>query len=207
MKILIADDDPIANAVLEASLTALGHEVVQATDGLGAWEIIQAQPVRVVVSDWKMPGLDGFELCKRIRARPAEYTYFILLSAAGTGDGNMSQAITAGVDDFLSKPVNLEELRMRLHVAERILQYTTQIRQLESFIPICSYCHKVRDDEDYWDQIETYINSRTGSRFSHGVCPDCYDRVLVPQMEAAGVTPPPLAGRPAHQCKPDRPAR
>jgi len=192
MKILIADDDPIANAVLEASLARLGHEVVVAADGHAAWEIVGQQPLRVVVSDWKMPGFDGFELCRRIRERGGEYTYFILLSSAGTGDGNMSQAIAAGVDDFLSKPLNLEELQMRLHVAERILGFTREIRQLESFIPICSYCNKVRNDKDYWDQIETYINSRTGSKFSHGVCPDCYDRVLVPQMRAVGVTPPEL---------------
>ena len=79
---------------------------------------------------------------------------------------------------------------MRLHVAERILNYSSQVQQLESFIPLCSYCKKVRDDKNYWSQIESYINTRTGSQFSHGVCPDCYDRVLVPQMIAAGVNPP-----------------
>ena len=190
MKILIVEDNSVSAAVLEAALVKLGHQPTRAADGIVGWEVFQADPVRVVVSDWLMPGLDGLELCKRVRERGGEYVYFILLSAQGSGGGNLEQAIEAGVDDFLHKPVKIDELRMRLHVAERILNYSTQVQQLESFIPLCSYCKKVRDDKNYWSQIESYINTRTGSQFSHGVCPDCYDRVLVPQMIAAGVEPP-----------------
>lgn len=73
---------------------------------------------------------------------------------------------------------------MRLRVSERILRYATQVQQLEAFLPICSYCKKVRDDQNYWQQIEGYINARTGSEFSHSVCPDCYTRVIVPELEA-----------------------
>ena len=190
MKILIVEDNSVSAAVLEAALVKLGHQPTRAPDGIMGWDAFQCEPVRVVVSDWLMPGLDGLELCKRIRARGGEYTYFILLSAQESSGGNLEQAIAAGVDDFLNKPVKIDELRMRLHVAERILNYSTQVQQLESFIPLCSYCKKVRDDKNYWSQIESYINTRTGSQFSHGVCPDCYDRVLVPQMVAVGVVPP-----------------
>ncbi len=193
MKILTVEDNALSAAVLEAALRKLGHEPIRAADGLIAWKAFEIAPVRVVVSDWLMPGLDGLELCRRIRARGGEYTYFILLSAVESNTGNLELALDAGVDDFLHKPVKLDELKMRLHVAERILNYSTQVQQLESFIPLCSYCKKVRDDKNYWSQIETYINSRTGSQFSHGVCPDCYDRVLVPQLRAAGVEPPPHA--------------
>lgn len=190
MKILIVEDEPVAAAVLEAALLRLGHEPCRADDGLVAWRAFEAEPARVVVSDWLMPGLNGLDLCRRIRTRGGDYTYFILLSALESSGGNLEQAIEAGVDDFLHKPVKIDELKMRLHVAERILNYATQVKQLESFIPLCSYCKKVRDDKNYWSQIESYINTRTGSQFSHGVCPDCYDRVLVPQMIAAGVEPP-----------------
>lgn len=72
---------------------------------------------------------------------------------------------------------------MRLRVSERILKFTTQVRQLEAFLPICSYCKKVRDDRNYWQQIEAYINERTGSEFSHSICPDCYKRVVLPELE------------------------
>jgi len=193
MKILIVEDNAVAAAVLEAALLKLGHEPIRAGDGLTAWQAFESHPTRVVVSDWLMPGIDGLEFCRRIRARGGEYTYFILLSAVESSAGNLELALEAGVDDFLHKPVKMDELKMRLHVAERILNYSNQIQQLESFIPLCSYCKKVRDDKNYWSQIESYINTRTGSQFSHGVCPDCYERVLVPQMIAVGVQPPPHA--------------
>ncbi len=190
MKILVVDDDPIACAVLQGLVKALGHEFTVALNGEEAWEKFNAEPHRLVISDWIMPGIDGLELCRRIRTRGGDYTYFILLSTQTTSASNLDQATAAGVDDFLTKPARLAELKARLHVADRILNYATQVKQLELLIPICSYCKKVRDDKNYWNQIESYINSRTGSNFSHGVCPDCYKDVLVPQMKEIGVVPP-----------------
>ncbi len=195
MKVLIPEDDMIARRVLEASLVKLGHEPVLAQDGEDAWGILQTQPVRVVVSDWQMPRLDGLELCQRIRARAGEYVYFILLTQRAATQENLAVATEAGVDDFLGKPVDPGQLWMRLRVAERILKFTTEVRQLESFLPICGYCRKVRDDKNYWQQIEQYMNTHGGTSFSHGVCPECYERVLVPQMRAIGVTPPPHVER------------
>jgi len=84
----------------------------------------------------------------------------------------------AGIDDFLTKPLDREAIMMRLRVAERILEFTTQIRQLKELIPICMYCKRVRDDTDYWDQVETYIHTHTGSNFSHGICPECFDKQM-----------------------------
>ena len=130
-------------------------------------------------------------LRRRIRAQGGDYTYFILLSNQSATGENLDQAITAGVDDFLAKPAKVAELKARLHVAERILNYATQVRQLQEIIPICGYCRKLRDDENYWSQVEEYIGKQTGASFSHGVCPDCYDNVLVPQMQKLGVEPPP----------------
>ena len=176
MKILIAEDDAVAAKVLHLTLQNLGHEIVVATDGAEAWEMFDRDPFRVVVSDWMMPGLDGLELCKRIRNRAqTAYPYFILLTAAYTGPDDYMQAMASGVDDFLTKPFDRGIVRARLHVAERILRYTTEIRQLKDIIPICSYCHKVRNDDDYWERVESYIRERTGSRFSHGVCPECFE--------------------------------
>ncbi|MFZ5496233.1 MAG: response regulator [Verrucomicrobiota bacterium] len=191
MKIQIVEDDPIAATVLSASLRSLGHEVRQAGGGQEAWDQFREAPTRVVISDWMMPGLDGLELCRRIRTQGGEYTYFILLSNLSATGENLDQAMAAGVDDFLAKPAKVAELKARLHVAERILGYATQVRQLHEIIPICGYCRKLRDDENYWSQVEEYIGKQTGSSFSHGVCPDCYERVVVPQMQALGIEPPP----------------
>ena len=191
MKILMVEDDPIASAVLQAALKSLGHEVTVTVDGLAGWDRLALDPHRVVISDWMMPGLDGLELCRRIRAQKGEYTYFILLSNLTTSGDNLSQAIAAGTDDFLSKPIKPAELQARLHVAERILNYATQVRKLQEILPICGYCRKIRDDRNYWSQVEDYLGKEAGVNFSHGVCPDCYNRVLVPQLKELGGEAPP----------------
>jgi DNA-binding response OmpR family regulator len=183
VKILAVEDDAVARTVLHKALARLGHEVVLAEDGEAAWARVQEDPVRVIVSDWMMPGIDGLELCRRVRSRVGmDYVYFVLLTARDATAENQSAAADAGVDDFLTKPLDLSELWTRLRVAERILRYTTQVRQLEELLPICSYCKKIRDDQNYWQQIEGYISDRTGSDFSHSVCPDCYTRVVMPEL-------------------------
>ncbi|HWA26961.1 MAG TPA: response regulator transcription factor [Lacunisphaera sp.] len=194
MKLLIVEDDSIASAVLDASLRKLGHEIQLAGDGAVGWQLFQKAPYRIVISDWLMPGLNGLELCRRIRSGGGEYTYFILLSNMATGGSNLDQAMGAGVDDFLTKPVNEAELKARVHVAERILNYVMEVRQLQQIIPICGYCKKMRDDQNYWSQVEEYLAKHAGTSFSHGVCPDCYERVLVPQMRKIGADPPPYPG-------------
>ncbi len=184
MQILAVEDDPVARRVLRQALTKLGHDVLEAEDGEGGLDVLARDNVRVIVSDWIMPNLDGLEFCRKVRQRPAEdYVYFILLTGRTASAENEREAADAGVDDFLSKPLDVNELWMRLRVAERILQFATQVRTLEAFLPICSYCKKVREDSNYWTQIESYINTRTGTDFSHSVCPDCYQRVVLPELE------------------------
>jgi len=188
MKVLVVEDDPIAARVLEATLRGVGHEAVMTGGGHEALELIRAGGApRVIVSDWQMPGMDGLELCRQVRATPGDYVYFVLLTGLSGTQDNQQSASAAGVDDFLTKPVNPIDLWMRLRVAERILQYTSQIRQLESFLPICGYCKNVRDDKNYWQKIEAYLNTRTGTTFSHGVCPDCMEKVVKPQLAKLGI--------------------
>jgi DNA-binding response OmpR family regulator len=174
MKMMIVDDEPVARAILRRTLENFGHEIIVTCNGLEAWEEFDREPVRLIVSDWKMPGLDGLGLCQKVRAREkTPYTYFILLTAQDTGPENYDLATDAGVDDFLTKPFDRPTIRMRLRVAERILRFTTEIRQLQDLIPICAYCRKIRNDDDYWQLAETYISEQTGSNFTHGMCPDC----------------------------------
>ena len=200
MKILAVEDDAVARAVLRQALLRLGHETIEAADGAVAWKSLEESAARVVVCDWMMPHCDGLDLCRRIRAqRGKEYVYFILLTSSDATEENRRAAADAGVDDFLRKPLDVSELWMRLRVAERILRYTTQVRQLEELMPICSYCKKIRADQDYWQQLEGYISERTGSDFSHSVCPDCYERVMIPQLTRLRATavrkpPPPHVG-------------
>lgn len=185
MRILVAEDDMISRKLLTTSLKQFGHSVVAYENGSDAWEAFNEEPVRVIISDWLMPGVDGLELCRRVRKRiNTEYTYFILLTANAHGKDEYFEAMQAGIDDFLSKPMDRDTVWMRLRVAERILRYTTEISNLESMLPICSYCKKVRDDNNYWQQVESYIMQQTGTSFSHSVCPACYESVVKPQLEA-----------------------
>ncbi len=188
MKILIAEDDPVSVKVLQFTLQHFGHEVVVAANGQEAWTKFDENPVRVIVSDWMMPGMSGLELCEKVRNRPrTEYTYFILLTAINTDRDNLREAMASGIDDFLSKPLDRDAILMRLNVAERILEFTKQIRTLKALIPICMYCKRVRDDSNYWDQVEHYIHEHTGTNFSHGICPTCFD-VQVDKLQRTGIS-------------------
>lgn len=178
-RILVVEDDPVSSIILRTVLEKFGYETVLTRDGNEAWEEFNKEPVRLIVSDWMMPGMDGLALCEKVRARSQTlYTYFILLTANHTNPENYALAAAAGVDDFLAKPIDREVIRIRLGVAERILKYTAEIRRLKELIPICVYCRKVRDEHDYWERVETYIQKETGSQFSHGACPECYEKEL-----------------------------
>lgn len=177
MKILVAEDDAVSARILQLSLEREGHEVSVVHDGMEAWAYWVRDPVRVVLSDWKMPDLDGLEFCRRIReAAGMDYTYFILLTGMAPGLDNIRAAMEAGVDDFLPKPLDREMLLMRLGVAARILDYHRQIRDLRSLLPICMYCHRIRDEGSGWQPVECYLAEHSGSRISHGVCPECFAR-------------------------------
>jgi len=136
MKILIADDEYLSKTILSQTLTRLGHEVVTAADGVEAWERLRTESFPVAIIDWVMPGLDGLELCRRVRARGDEpvYTYVILLTAM-SGRENRVLGYEAGADDFLSKPLDRGELMARIGVARRILDMQQELshrsRQLE----------------------------------------------------------------------------
>jgi PleD family two-component response regulator len=188
MKIIIAEDDPVSLARVTALLLSLGHDPVSCENGREAWETFDKEPSRLIISDWMMPGMDGLELCKKVREREkTEYTFFILVTGEHTTDNDYDYAIRAGVDDFMLKPIDRGIIWRRLRVAERILKYTTEIRQLKTLIPICMYCKKIRDDSDYWEQMENYIHEHTGSDFSHGICPECYDKYMA--LEFGGEAP------------------
>jgi phosphoserine phosphatase RsbU/P len=182
ISILIVDDDPVIAATLNALTSAAGYAVRVAGNGREAWESHQRAPAAVVISDWHMPEMDGLELCRRIRARPNEpYVYFILITAYG-GKQQYALGMEAGADDFITKPLDMEELRARLRVAERILGLRQYLQRLEGLLPICAYCKRIRDEGGSWESIELYIQDRSKAQFSHGICADCYAKVVAPQL-------------------------
>ena len=121
MRVLIAEDDLISRRLLQSSLEKWGHDVVTATDGAEAWRLFEAGEFPIVISDWMMPEMDGVELVRRIRScqRPG-YVYTILLTAKSQKE-ELIQGMEAGADDFVTKPFDREELRVRLRAGERII--------------------------------------------------------------------------------------
>jgi sigma-B regulation protein RsbU (phosphoserine phosphatase) len=162
----------------------MGHEVVATADGEAAWSSFLAHAPQLTITDWMMPKVDGLELCRMIRAHvQPKYAYVIFLTALA-GKKYYFEGMEAGADDFLNKPVDMDELTARLRVAERVLTLQTEVRQLEGLLPICSYCKKIRDDQNTWHPIEGYISKRTEAKFSHGACPSCIEKYVKPDMEA-----------------------
>lgn len=174
MKVLIAEDDRTSRALLHGALLKLGYEVVEAVNGASAWDALGRTGARTVVSDWVMPDIDGLELCRRVRERKeAPYVYFILLTGKMLGPGHYVEAMEEGVDDFLTKPLDVDALRIRLRVAERIVHLTERVRTLEGILPMCAYCRRIRDGRGAYQGLEEYVSAQTPTQFSHGVCPDC----------------------------------
>jgi len=192
MRALVADDDRATVALLRTTLQRWNLDVLVAHDGAEAWSVMQSDPsIALVILDWSMPGLDGLEICRRIRADAAREHLHVLLLTAREEPADIVSGLDAGADDYLSKPFDPEVFRARVHVGLRILRLKerlaervgeleaalAKVKQLRGLLPICSYCKQVRSDTDYWEQVEHYVAQHTELQFSHGVCPSCYERM------------------------------
>ena len=192
MKILIAEDDPVSRCFLEVTLVKWGYEVTTACDGSQAWQALQSDPPSIAILDWMMPGIDGAEVCRRIRAAQSPTPVYIIILTAKTDKKDLVQGLDSGADDYITKPFDRQELRARIGVGMRIAQLQknladrvveleaalSRVRQLQGLLPICSYCKRVRDDQNYWQQVDSYVSKHTEVEFSHSICPTCYDRLL-----------------------------
>ena len=188
MKILIAEDDSVSRRLLQAALAKWGYEVVVTSDGQLAWEALQqAPPPSLLILDWLMPGMDGLEICRKVRTLPAYRSAYVILLTGRTSKEDVISGLDAGADDYVTKPFDPGELRARVSVGVRVAQLQlnlaervheleaalAQVKTLSGMLPICASCKKIRDDKGYWTQIESYISHHSEAEFSHGFCPEC----------------------------------
>ena len=192
MKVLIAEDDPVSRRLLQAALIKWGYEVTVTADGREAWRALQTPDAPVLlILDWLMPEMDGTEVCREVRQSAAHKSaYIILLTSRGSKE-DIIKGLEAGADDYVTKPFDHGELRARVQVGSRVIRLQTtladrgreledaisSVKTLQGLLPICCYCKKIRDDGNYWHRVENYIAGHANVRFSHGICPDCSEKL------------------------------
>jgi DNA-binding response OmpR family regulator len=188
MRILIADDDPVQRHAIRTQLGKWNYQPVVCTDGKQAWQALQeASPPLLAIFDWNMPGKDGVDLCRDIRGVPALAGMYVILLTSNQDQKDIVAGLESGADDYITKPFHWDELRARLRIGSRIvkLQQTLaarveelqdalgNVKKLSGLLPICAYCKRIRDNQDYWTQVEKYLADKSEAQFSHGICPDC----------------------------------
>ncbi len=203
MKVLIAEDDPVLRRLLEATLKTFGFEMTLAANGAQAWTVLQGEdPPSLAILDWMMPELDGVEICRRVRQLPTTTPPYLILLTAKSEKTDVVIGLDAGANDYLTKPFDRSELRARIQVGTHVLELQkslvgrvqeleealSQVKQLQGLLPICSYCKKVRDEQNYWQRVENYLAEHAQVVLSHGICPDCYRTVVQPQLDQRSVS-------------------
>jgi sigma-B regulation protein RsbU (phosphoserine phosphatase) len=193
VKVLVADDDRIAATVLSQTLRQWEFDVTVVPDGSEALRFLLGQADRLVgeptlaILDWMMPKIEGAEVCRRVRLEAPLANMYLMLLTSLESKGHVIAGLSAGADDYLVKPFDPDDLRARINVGMRVLSLQERLAErvqelqdalanvkvLHGLLPICSYCKRIRGDDQYWTQVESYIAERSDAQFSHGICPPC----------------------------------
>jgi DNA-binding response OmpR family regulator len=203
MKILIAEDDAVARKILEVTLRRLGFDVVAAVDGTAAWHAFETlkgkEAPELAVLDWMMPGMEGVEICRRLRATPGFERVYVILLTSRDGKDDVAQGLAAGANDYIAKPFDPGELEARVRVGERMVKLQgslaarvaeleealAHVSRLQGLLPICSYCKKVRNETNYWEQVDSYLATHSDLKLTHGICPQCLETMMA-ELDAPG---------------------
>ena len=196
MKILVAEDDAVTRRMLVVTLERLGWDVITADDGNAAWRVFETlkgkDAPEIAVLDWMMPGIEGIEICRRLHTTPGfELVYIILVTSRG-GKEDLSYGLAAGANDYVTKPFDPVELEARVRVGQRMVKLQrslaarvteveaalAHVQRLQGLLPICSYCKKVRNEANYWEQVESYFTTHSDLDFTHSICPQCTEKML-----------------------------
>lgn len=199
MNVLLVEDEPRVADFINRGLRAENHGVTVASSGTEGVDLAKNGEFDVIVLDLMLPDMHGYDVCQRLRLE-GDHTPILMLTAMDALEDKI-KGLKMGADDYLTKPFDARELRARVHVGERILglqqalagrvaaleQALTQVKQLEGLLPICAWCHKIRDDGkgNDWQSVERYVSERSDARFTHTICPDCRATVMPTPAGAA----------------------
>ena len=190
-RILVAEDHHVSRHLLERNLQNWGFDVITAQDGKAAAEILEGPDAPSHRHSRLDDAADGWGGSVPAGAPKPDspYIYLLMLTAKSQKD-EIAAGLDAGADDYVIKPFDPDELRARLKVGQRVVELErtlekrvkdleaalNDVKKLKGLLPICMYCKSVRDDRDYWRQIDEYIYTETGTDFSHGICPACMEK-------------------------------
>ncbi len=198
MKILVAEDDAIAQLMLKTMLIKAGYDPVITADGAEACRLLlQPEAPKLAILDWMMPGMDGVEVCRKVRELKSDTPAYLILLTSRDNREDIVAGLKSGANDYIIKPYDVEELHVRIGLGRKIIELQTtlagrirelqealeQIKTLRGILPICMYCKKIRDDKQYWQQVESYIADHSDAEFSHGICPECYQKYVQPELD------------------------
>ncbi len=197
MKVLIAEDDLVPRLLLESALKEWGYDVVVAGDGEAAWQLLQGPDTpKLAILDWMMPGLDGIEICRRVRATASPEPIYLILLTGRDAKEDIVAGLRSGANDYVTKPFDRGELLARIQVGARVVELQSslaarvreleealaEVKHLRTLLPICSYCKKVRNDQNYWEQVDQYLARHAEVRFSQSICPACWLKEVEPHL-------------------------
>ena len=202
MKILVAEDDAVTRKLLESTLGRLGLDVIAVADGNAAWTALETlkgkDAPELAVLDWMMPGLEGIQILRRLRTTPGFELLYVILLTSRTDKEDVAYGLAAGANDYIAKPFDPSELEARVRVGERMVKLQrslaariaelevalAHVQRLQGLLPICSYCKKIRNETNYWEQVDSYLTSHSDVQLTHGICPTCMD-VMMKQLDEA----------------------
>ena len=199
LQVLVADDEAVSRTVVGAMLKKACYPVIFAPDGQQAFQTLDTDdPPAIALLDWEMPGLQGPEVVQRIRSKQSQTPTYIILLTSRDSSADIVQGLRAGADDYVTKPANEDELVARVNVGARVVQLQTalaervrsleealaNVKALQTLLPMCAYCKSIRNDQNYWEKVETYFTQHSNVSFTHSYCPTCYERFVRPELEA-----------------------
>lgn len=199
LQVLVADDEPVSRTVVGAILKKAGYVVTYAHDGEQAWQRLDAPAApALALLDWEMPGLQGPEVVERIRSKQSQTPTYVILLTSRDSSADIVRGLHAGADDYVTKPADEDELVARVNVGARVVRLQAaladrvrsleealaNVKALQTLLPMCAYCKSIRNDQNYWEKVETYFTQHSNISFTHSYCPNCYDRYVRPEIEA-----------------------
>ena len=187
-KVLCIEDDKTTSSILAYLLKKWGYTPLIFENARKAMKILDDEnPPQLILTDWVMPEMNGLEFTAAIRKKYLKRHIYIIILSSLSEKNNVIEGLQTGADDYIVKPFAPQELECRLKIGERTLTLRNQlsskveeltktietIKKLEGLIPICMHCKKIRITDDYWQQIEEYIEHHSNAKFTHGICEEC----------------------------------